>query len=167
MKKQIMIALGMALLPALAMAADFNGSYVRNAAASQPAAFPVYWITRNAPQPGGGGGGGGETVIVLKQSATTLQITEPNRALRTFMLDGRPHVVNAEAGVAKQTVTASLQGDNVVVNTVLPYAGLPGGVTTNVSDTWSLSPDGKVLTLTTVRATPALTTTTKQVYDKR
>ena len=165
MKKQIMIALGLALLAAPAMAADFSGAWVRDAKASDPASFPVYWITRDAPA--AGGGFGGATVIEVKQTASSLEITDPARILRVLPLDGKPHVGKAETGVVNQTVTATPQGDNVVVTTVAPYSGLPGGVTTNVKDTWALSQGGKVLTVTTVRATPALTTTTKQVYAKR
>jgi hypothetical protein len=166
MKKQMMIALGLglALLPALATAADFSGTYVRDAKASDPNGFPVYWMPRNPP---GGGGFGGNATIVLKQSASSLQITDPARALRDLPLDGKPHVVNAETGVVKQTVTAAVQGDGLLVTTVLPYAGLPGGVITTVKDTWSLSPDGKTLTVSTVRSTPAANQTSKQVYTKQ
>lgn len=164
MNKHIMIALGMALLPTLAAAADFSGTYVRDAKASDPNYFPVYWITRDFVAPGGGGG---ETVIVVKQTASNLEITDPARIFRNLPLDGKPHVGNAETGVVKQTVTAAQQGDDVVVTTVMPYSGLPGGVTTNIKDTWSLSQGGKVLTVTTVRATPAATQTSKQVYIKR
>jgi hypothetical protein len=166
MKKQILIAgLSLALLPALAAAADFSGTYVRDAKASDPNGFPVYWMPRNPPA--AGGGFGGPTEIVLKQSPTSLQITDPARRLRNLALDGKPHVETAETDVVKQTVTASQQGDAIVVATVLPYAGMPGGVVTNVKDTWSLSADGKVLTVTTVRTTPAAVQTSKQVYNKR
>ena len=164
MKKPIMIALGLVLMAAPAMAADFSGTYVRDAKASDPASFPVYWITRDAPA---AGGFGGETVIVVKQTASNLEITDPARILRNLPLDGKPHVINAETGVVKQTVTATPQGDNIVVATVMPYAGMPGGVTTNVKDTWALSQGGKVLTVTTVRSTPAANQTSKQVYNKR
>ena len=165
MKKTIMIALGMALLPALAMAADFSGVYVRDSKASDPNSFPVYWMPRNPPPTGGGFGGPVE--IVLKQTGATLKITDPARIERNLQLDGKPHVGDAETGMVKQTVTATLQGDTIVVATVLPYAGMPGGVVTNVTDTWSLSPDGKTLTVATVRSTPALNQTSKQVYTKK
>jgi hypothetical protein len=165
MKKQIMIGLGLALLPALATAADLSGTYVRDAKASDPNGFPVYWMPRNPPA--AGGGFGGPTEIVLKQSPASLQITDPARRLRTLPLDGKPHVETAETDVVKQTVTAAEQGGNIVVTTVAPYSGLPGGVVTNVKETWSLSADGKVLTLNTVRTTPAAVQTSKQVYNKK
>ena len=166
MKKHLIIALGLTVLalPSMAAAADLSGAWVRDAKASDPASFPVYWITRDAPAPGGFGGA---TVIELKQSATTLEITDPSRILRKLTLDGQPHMGKAETGVVNQTVTATMQGDNLVVATVLPYAGMPGGVVTNVKDTWALSGGGKVLTVTTVRTTPAATQTSKQVFNKR
>jgi len=169
MKKQIMIGqivvtLGLALFPALAMAADFSGTYVRDAKASDPNPFPVYWMPRNPPV---AGGGGGATEIVLQQSVSSLKITDPARIARNLQLDGKPHVENAETGMVKQTITASVQGDSIVVATVLPYAGLPGGVVTNVNDTWSLSADGKTLSVSTVRSTPALNQNSKQVFTKR
>jgi hypothetical protein len=163
MKKQIMIALGLTLMAAPAMAADLSGAWVRDAKASDPNSFPVYWITRDLIAPGGGG----NAVIELKQSPTTLEITDPARILRKLPLDGQPHVSKAETGVVNHTVTATLQGDNLVVATVEPYAGLPGGITTNIKDTWALSNGGKTLTVTTVRVTPAATQTSKQVYNKR
>jgi hypothetical protein len=138
---------------------------VRDAQASDPNGFPVYWMPRNPPA--AGGGFGGPTVIELKQSAASLQITDPARRLRTLPLDGKPHVGAAETDIVKQTVTASVQGDSIVVDTVAPYSGMPGAVVTNVKDTWSLSPDGKTLTVSTVRTTPALVQTSKQVYTKR
>ena len=165
MKKQIMMGLSLALLPALAMAADFSGTYTRDAKASDPNGFPVYWMPRNPPA--AGGGFGGETVIVLKQTGGALKITDPARIERNLTLDGKPHVGKAETGVVNQTVTATMQGDNLVVATVLPYAGMPGGVVTDVKDTWALSQGGKVLTVTTVRTTPALVQTSKQVYAKQ
>jgi hypothetical protein len=165
MKKLIMMALVAAALPTLAMAADFSGTYVRDAKASTPASYPVYWITRDAPTPGGFNN---QTVIVVKQSPTSLQITDPARAIRNLSLDGKPHEGNHETGLVKQTVTAAVQGDAIVVTTVAPYSGLPGSVVTPVKDTWSLSPDGKTLTVTSVASTPAApAVTSKQVYTKQ
>jgi hypothetical protein len=165
MKKLIVTALVAAALPSMAFAADFSGAYVRNGQASSPASYPVYWITRDAPAPGGFNN---QTVIVVKQTPTMLTITDPARAIRNLPLDGQPHVGKHETGVVNQTVTAAVQGDTIVVTTVAPYSGLPGSIVTPVKETWSLSPDGKTLTVTSVTSTPAApSVTSKQVYTKQ
>jgi hypothetical protein len=165
MKKFIVMALVASVLPALAMAADFSGTYTRDAKASTPTSYPVYWITRDPPAPGGFGG---QAQIVLKQTPAALQITDPARAIRNIPLDGKPHVGKHETGLVDETVTAAVQGDTIVVTTVAPYSGLPGSIVTPVKATWSLSPDGKTLTVTSVTSTPALpAVTSKQVYTKQ
>ena len=164
MKKHIMIALGMALLPGLAFAADFSGAWVRDAAKSDPASYPVYWITRDPPAPGGGGN---EVVVQIQQSGDSVRITDPARRLRVYPLDGRPRTVPTETNLQQASVTAAMQGDALVVASTEPYSGLPGSIATNIRETWSLSPDGRVLTVTTVRTTPAAAQTSRQVYNKR
>ena len=69
--------------------------------------------------------------------------------------------------MAKAAITAGIQGDTVVISTTQPWGGMPGNVSLEIKEVWSLSPDGKVLTVTTNRNTPALQNSYKTVYNKK
>jgi hypothetical protein len=44
---------------------------------------------------------------------------------------------------------------------------MPGNASLEIKEVWSLSPDGKVLTVTTHRNTPAVQNSYKTVYNKK
>ena len=166
MKKPLLI-LGLMLLPTLAMAApDFSGSWVLNKSNSDPAPNDMYWMTREAPGGGGGGRGNAQVVINVHQDAKTLQVADSQHPNRAYMLDGTEHTVPTDTGVEKAHITAGIQGDDLIIDTSEPYGGMPGNATLKVKETWSISPDGKTLTVTTTRAVAAKTVTFKQVYNK-
>lgn len=163
MKKHMMMALALALLPTLAMAApDFSGTWARDASKSDPVNYPVYWLTRTAPI-----GGGADAVVEIKQDAGSLQIANPARRFLNYALDGKAHAVAMETGLAKANLTATLQDDALTIATVQPYGGMPGNVMAKVKETWRLSANGKVLTITTIRDTPAKQQTSKEVFVRR
>ena len=184
--KKLLLMLGMILLPTLAMAAtpDFNGSWARDSANSDPVPNLMYWMTRVAPAaprgggsaaaPGGAaagraGGGGGQqrapqVVMTIQQDAKGLRQAESQSVVRDYILDGSPHTRTTDTGIQKAEVTAKLQADNLVIETIGPFGGMPGNVTLKVKEVWSLSPDGKTLTITTTRDIPARHQEYKQVY---
>lgn len=180
MKKHISIVLGMSLLPVFAMAApSFSGSWVQDTAKSERVPDPM-WLTRPpAAGRGGAGGGGGraggpgargpaaEVVMTVQQDANGLQVTEPSGMIRKYSLDGKPSTVAMETDMGKATVAASLQGDMLVIATTRPYGGMPGNVTLQVKEVWSLSPDGKTLTITTTHTSPATEKAFKQIYNRK
>jgi len=181
------------LLPTLAMAAtpDFNGTWAKDAANSDAVPNLMYWMTRVAPAaprggagaagPGGAaaggaaaggraGGGGGQrgpqAVMTIHQDAKSLQQAESQNIVRNYVLDGSPHTRSTDTGIQKAEVTAQLQADNLVIETTGPFGGMPGNVTLKVKEVWSLSPDGKTLTITTTRDVPARHQEYKQVYTR-
>jgi hypothetical protein len=162
MKKWIW-ALGLTALPTLALAADFNGSWVRDAKSDKDS-YPLYWLTR-------GGAfeytGGGPVVITVKQDANKVEVADPQRPIRTYELDGKPHTMTMDTMMAKATVTANMQDDKLMVTTSEPYGGMPGNATLTVHEVWSLSPDGKTLTVTTTRDVPAAKQTLKAIYTRK
>lgn len=163
-KKIMMLAMAAAMLPAFAMAADVSGVWVRDAKSdAQP--DTMYWLTRGVTA--GGGGGNQEFVLTVKQDPANLVVTNPNRKLRSIALDGKPRVVPTDTGIQKATVTAVNQPDALVITTSAPFGGMPGNSTLDTKETWVLSADGKVLTVTTVRQLPARTQTDKQIYNRR
>jgi hypothetical protein len=179
MKKQLLM-LGMILLPTLAMAAtpDFNGTWARDSANSDPVPDLSYWMTRvapPAPRPAGAAaaGGGGQrpgpvVLLTVQQDAKTLNVVDSQSLIHEYTLDsdGRPHTKPMDTGIQKAEVTAKLQADNLVIETTEPFGGMPGNVTLKVKEVWSLSPDGKTLTITTTRDIPARHQEYKQVYTR-
>lgn len=163
MKKNIMIiAMAAAMLPALAMAADVTGTWVRDAK-SDPQPDTMYWLVRGVTS----GNPNAEVVLTVKQDPTALRVSAVNRKLRNIPLDGKARVEPTDTGIQKQTVTAVNQPTAVVITTTQPFGGMPGNAELSIKETWTLSPDGKVLTITTVRQSPARTSTDKQIFNRR
>ncbi len=169
MKTSYLTMLGIAcLLPVVALAApDFSGSWVRDNAKSDRDIYPLYWLTRGVDPGGGGGPGNGEYVISVRHDAKGLQVTDPQRPQRTYVLDGKPRTVPTDTGIEKANITAGLQGETLVIDTVQPYGGMPGNATLKVKEEWSLSADGKMLTVTTTRDVPAVKQTQKAIYSRK
>jgi hypothetical protein len=179
MKKQLLM-LGMILLPTLAMAAtpDFSGTWARDSASSDPVPDLSYWMTRvapPAPRPPGGAAaaGGGQrpaplVLLIVHQDAKTLHVVDSQSLIHEYTLDGdgSPHTKPMDTGIQKAEVTAKLQADNLVIETTGPFGGMPGNVTLKVKEVWSISPDGKTLTITTTRDIPARHQEYKQVYTR-
>lgn len=166
MMKKTILALGLFLLPTLAMAApDFNGSWVRDNANSDQDMYPLYWVTR-AATPGGGGGRGGQFVITVHQDANKIAVTDSEHPMREYVLDGKPHTRATDNMLQKVEVNTKMQGNDLVIETTRPYGEMPGNVTMKEKQVWSLSSDGKTLTITTTRDVPAKKFTIKQVYNR-
>jgi hypothetical protein len=188
MKRHILMALGAAFLasPAVA-AADLSGSWFKDNAKSDP--VPPTLMLRDQPQGRGGGGGGGAMgrggpgaggggrgggrganapmPMVVAQNGSSLQVTESQGGVRKYALDGKPHTIEMDTGVQRASVTAAWEGDALVISTTEPYGGMPGNVTAQVKEVWSLSPDGKTLTIATTRTIPAVERTYKEVYSRQ
>ena len=172
-----MIALGLAVLsmPAWA-AANFSGTWTRDNSKSDAMPNYQYWLTRD-PNSGGaagggrqgrGGGRGPQVVWKIQQDANSVSVTEPSGAIHKYMLNGKPEAEKTDTLVQKANVSAKMQGDNLEITTNQPWGGMPGNVGLEVKQTWSLSADGKTLTMTTTRIDPATVTKTfKQVWNKQ
>jgi len=165
MKKTIiMMAMTAAMLPAFAMAADVTGVWVRDSK-SDPMPDTMYWAVRVPPAlpPNNTQ----EFVLTVKQDPAALVVTNPARKMRNIPLDGRPHEMTTDTGIQKATVTGVNRPDAVLITTLQPFGGMPGNAKLTVREIWSLSPDGKVLTVTTSRELPARTAIDTQVYNRR
>ena len=145
---------------------DFSGTWVRDGAKSDVVPNTMYWLTRGV-EAGGGRGRNAQIAIDVQQSAGRMQVTDPARPLRTFVLDGKPHAVPTDTGIQTATVVATVQGETLTVSTTQPFGGMPGNATLTITETWSLSPDGKVLTVRTARDLPALRQSFSEVYNRR
>lgn len=156
--------LAAALLPAMAAAADFSGAWVRDAAATKAAPYPNYWLTRSAPA---GGNNNAAFVLTVQQNADSVRVTDPIHPQRTYRLDGKPQTMPTDSGMAKVTTTAKMTGEKLSVLTVQPYGGMPGNVLMRANESWDISPDGQILTITTVRESPATKQTYTEIYKRR
>jgi hypothetical protein len=145
---------------------DFTGTWVRDAAKSDVVPNTMYWLTRGVDA-GGGRGRNAQTVIEVQQSAGRMQVTDQARPLRTLTLDGKPHTVPTDTGIQTASVVATVRGQTLTVETTQPFGGMPGNATLKIIETWSLSPDGKVLTIRTERDTPALRQSFSELYVRR
>ena len=166
MNKNTMTAALVAVLalPAMAMAADVTGTWVRDAK-SDPRPDTMYWLTRGGATTGGNQNN--EFVLTVKQDGQSLVVTNPTLRYRSVPLDGKPHTVKTDTGVQSATVTAVNSANDLQITTIQPYGGMPGNATLTVKESWTLSPDGKVLTVTTTRSSPARTETDRQIYNRR
>ena len=155
MKRQLLM-LGMILLPTLAIAAppDFNGTWARDSANSDPVPDLSYWMTRvapPAPRPAGaaGAGGGGQrpgpvVLLTVQQDAKTLNVVDSQSLIHRIHAGQRrvdPHTKPMDTGIQNAEVTARLQADSLVIETTEPFGGMPGNVAVKIKEVWSLSPD--------------------------
>ena len=99
-------------------------------------------------------------------AGNSLEVTDPQGTIRKYALDGKPVTRATETGMQKAVVTANVQGETLVIGTTQPFGGMPGNATLEVKEVWSVSPDGKTLTVTTTRTLPAQQKTFKQVYNR-
>lgn len=157
--------LAMSLVPAMAAAADFSGAWARDPARSKPVPYPNYWLTRSPPT--GGGNPNAAFVLRVTQTPTSVQVTDPLHPQRVYQLDGKARVSRTDTGMAQVTTTATMAGDGLTVTTVQPFGGMPGNVTMKATESWALSADGKELTITTVRDTPAMSQRFVEVYKRQ
>ena len=104
--------------------------------------------------------------MTVQQDAKSLRQQSPKASCAITFWTVSPHTRTTDTGIQKAEVTAKLQADNLVIETTGPFGGMPGNVTLKVKEVWSLSPDGKTLTITTTRDIPARHQEYKQVYTR-
>jgi hypothetical protein len=106
-------------------------------------------------------------VITVQQTANSMTVTGPDGAVQKYTLDGKPFSKPTDTGMAKAVIAARIQDETLVISTTQPWGGMPGNVSLEIKEVWSLSPDGKVLTVTTNRNTPAVQSSYKTIYNKK
>ncbi len=163
MKKALFLLVVVLGLAAIAVAGvDFSGTRAVNAEKTAAA--------NTAPAGGGGGGGGrgggmGGGEMTIKQTGNELSITTTGRggnAVETkYIMDGAEHSTEAQGGTVKYKAT--LSGDTLA---------LTGTRTTQrgempLNTKYTLSADGKTLTVTNVFNMGGQETERKSIYDKK
>ena len=145
-------------------APNFSGTWVRDASKSEATNYPMFWTTRGVEA---GGRVNGEFLLSIMQRTDKIEITDAQKPFRIIELDGKSHTVPTDTGVERAAVTAALQTDRLVVVTRQPYGGMPGNAMSSIEEVWTLSDDGKVLTVDVARDSPAAKQTYKQVFTRK
>jgi hypothetical protein len=162
-KALLLLALGLCLVAVALAAPDFSGTWALNAektAAANP-----------APAGGGGGGmggargggmGGGD--MTIKQEGNVLTISRAmgqNTMDTAYTLDGAEHTVSSQMGDLKYKAVVSGNSIHITGTQGSQRGDRP------VDQTYTLSADGKTLTMATVNQGQNGSTTRSQIYDKK
>jgi hypothetical protein len=163
MKKALfLLAIGLCLVAVALAAADYSGTWVMNAektAAANP-----------APPAGGGGGGGGRGggmgagELTIKMTATEMtnsQTMGQNVQEVKYVLDGKENTVNTGRGDLKYKATWA--GDVLTVEGT--QSSQRGDAPYKVQ--YSISADGKTLTMTRTTQGQNGEMVRKTIYDKK
>ncbi len=149
-----LLAFGFALLALAVAAPDFSGTWVRDKAKSDPM----------MGRPGGGEPPDMEVTMNIKQDANSLEI-ETQRGERSskvkYTLDGKENT--NPMGRGEVVSKSKWNGDTLVLEGVRKF----GDREMPFKESYTLSADGKVLTVTSTRPSPDGERTVKQVYNKK
>jgi len=172
-RKSFGVMLAFLLMGTLAVAADFSGTWIRDAAKSDP-------MGMGRGGPGGGGGGGGqppsmEVTLTVKHSGNDLAVTrrvvregqDPRVTEQKFTLDGQDSKTVGSMGRGEMVAKAKLDGDKINIAGVQKMSTQQGDFEIKIQEVWELSADGKLLTITTNSSTPMGERASKQVYAKQ
>lgn len=165
MKKGYLLLVIVLALAAVAVAGvDLSGTWARNAEKTTAA---------NPAPPGGGGGGGGGSggggmgggEMTIKQTGNELSISQAGRGGNVtetkYTLDGADHSFEGPGGTVKYK--AVLSGDTVAITGTRTTQN--GEMPLNTK--YTLSADGKELTVTNVSNFNGQEMTRNTVYDKK
>lgn len=155
-KALLLLALGIGLVAVAVAGIDFSGTWAFDAAKSDQA--------RGGGGGGGGRGGGAPSDMTIKQTGNELTISQTrgqNVVETKYVMDGAEHSQEAMGGTMKYK--AVLSGDTLAIT---------GTTTTQrgerpINTKYTLSADGKVLTVANTRQGQDGEVTTKQVYNKK
>lgn len=169
------VVVGVILLLAACMAfaaADFSGTWVMDKEKSDP-------IRMGRGGPGGGGGGGGapadlEVALVINHSGNDMKVVRKmtmggntRESEMKYTLDGTENTNPGMMGRGEVKSKSKVEGDKLIIEGTQSMQTQQGDFQINTKDEYSLSADGKVLTVTTTRSTPQGERTTKAVYNKQ
>jgi len=160
-----LLAFSLALVAAAA--SNLSGTWILDKAKSDPVRM------------GRGGDSGGprpdvNITLVIKQTPADVAITRTmhmggnNRTSdQKFTLDGKVSTNPSSMGRGEFTGKANINSGQLVIEGTQKISTPNGDFEIGVKDEYSLSEDGKVLTLHSTRSTPMGDRTSKQVYNKQ
>jgi len=129
--------------------------------------------------PGGGPGGRGprgpvDVTLVIKQTDSELQIVrktnregQERETEQKFTLDGKENTNPAGMGRGELKSKTKIDKDKIVIEGSQKMQTKRGDFDLQIKEVYTLSSDGKVLTIQTTRDTPMGENTSKQVFNKK
>lgn len=175
MNKLIFLAIAIFALavPTLAQSTDFSGKWILDLSKSKPdersriteqtitvtqtaTDFTRETVSKRAPAPDGRMGGGGRGGFGGGDGTESLK------------LDGKEITVQVDGpmGPAPITKKAQLKDGKLHISSVRTFSTPNGEITTTTREEWSLSADGKTLTIKNTVETPRGTMTSEMVYNR-
>jgi hypothetical protein len=87
----------------------------------------------------------------------------------TYSLDGKETIVEVDGPNGKMPIkyTGKIEGGNANLSSSRTFSGQMGEVTVTTKDTWTLSADGKTLTVVRDQTTPRGNSTSTMVFAKK
>ena len=160
-KALLLLILGLGLVAIAVAGIDFSGTWAINTEKTAAA---------NPAPPGGGGGGGGRGggmgggEMTIKQTGNELSITQTrgqNTVETRYTMDGEEHSAEAQGGTMKYK--AVLSGDTLTITGTRTTQRGESPINTK----YTLSADGKSLTMTNVMNMGGNSMERKSIYDKK
>lgn len=176
MKRSVLVLAAVALcLGLVALAADdktdLSGTWVLDKQKSDPIRFG------GRGGPGGGGGGQAADIditLVVKQADNELAVTRKinyngqERSIdQKFTLDGSQNTNPAAMGRGELKSKTKLKKDKLIIEGTQQITTPNGDMEMGSIEEYSLSEDGKILTIKATRSTPMGERTSKQVFNKQ
>jgi len=161
-----LLALGLGLTAVAAT--NLTGTWVLDKSKSDP-------MRMGGPRSGGGGPRGDlNLTLVIRQSGNDLQIIrkismgadERPPVEQKFTLDGKECTNPLGGRGGTLTAKAKWNQDTLVIEGTQKMSTPNGDFDIDIKNEYSLSADGKTLTLVSTRSTPQGDTTTKQIFNK-
>jgi len=163
------------LILSLAVAAGVNlsGTWVRDKEKSDPMG-----MGRGGGRPGGGGGGApADMEVTLQMTQTDNELTVVRKVTaggqerppveQKFTLDGKENTNPSGMRGGEMTSKSKWDKDKLIISGTSKVNTQQGEFEIQSTEEYSLSADGKVLTVSTTRSTPMGEQTSKQVYNKQ
>jgi hypothetical protein len=140
--KKFLLTMAVVLLPVMSFAQpNFSGTWVRDSAKSDVVPNTMYWLTRGVDA-GGGRGRNTQLVLEIQQAAGRIDIADPARNPRTAWPDGK-RAACRPTPACRRRPSLRKSGETLTCRP-RPFGGMPGNSALSVTETWSVSPDGKV-----------------------
>ncbi len=161
-KALLLLSLGLCLVAVSLAAPDFSGTWALNAektAAANPA--PAGGGGMGGGRGGGGMGGGDMTIKHVGNVLTISRAMGQNTMETAYTLDGAEHTVSSQMGDLKYKAVVSGNSIHITGTQGSQRGDRP------VDQTYTLSADGKTLTIATVNQGQDGSITRSQIYDKK
>ncbi len=150
---------GIAFLALAVAAPNFSGVWIRDKTKSDPLMMG---------RRGGGEEADVEVTLTIQQADNNFEVARQmgeRTATSKYTLDGKENTNTMGRGEAVSK--SKWDGDKLAIEGTRKFSGPNGEMEMQFREVYALSPDGKVLTVTSTMTSPRGERTSKQVYNKK